>query len=92
MYMYIGNCFSYSDCTAGSYDINCGFSCEKCVHGVCERFEGNCTHGCIKGFKGHGCHLSGMLILIPLRSFKEYQYNRPFYSSQCLIIVSYCEL
>ena len=42
-----------------TYGFNCKETCNGCQDKSCERFEGNCTDGCIKGFNGHQCQYSG---------------------------------
>ena len=36
-----------------------------CVANICETRDGNCTYGCIEGFKGVRCNLLGILRLAP---------------------------
>jgi len=49
-----------SECTTGRYGLNCTSHCDTCVNRICNRHDGHCTYGCIKGFKGDGCHLLGI--------------------------------
>ena len=46
------------ECSDGNHGLDCVDHCETCNNTLCERFEGNCTHGCIEGFKGHQCLVS----------------------------------
>ena len=57
--------FYSSECSSSYYGFNCEDQCNKCNNTLCERFEGNCTYGCIKGYTGHQCLISGL-------------YNTPF--------------
>jgi hypothetical protein len=43
----------FTECSDGNHGFDCVDHCETCNNTLCERFEGNCTHGCIEGFKGH---------------------------------------
>jgi hypothetical protein len=54
----------YSECSATSYGVNCEYRCDTCVNRICDRFGGNCTHGCFEGFKGDHCHLTCITILV----------------------------
>ena len=58
-------CMLFSECTSGTYGVNCENRCDTCVGKTCEPRDGNCTYGCTKGFKGVRCNVSGMLILAP---------------------------
>ena len=55
----------FSECATGTYGFNCESCCDSCVANICETRDGNCAYGCIEGFKGVRCNLSGMLILAP---------------------------
>ena len=46
-------------CSTTSCGVNCESRCDTCVNRICDRFDGNCTYGCIEGFKGDRCHLTG---------------------------------
>ena len=54
---YIGVTCS-TECTSGAYGVNCEHRCDTCVGKICEPRDGNCTYGCIEGFKGVCCNLS----------------------------------
>jgi hypothetical protein len=54
----------FTECSDGDHGFDCVYHCETCHNILCERFEGNCTHGCIEGFKGHQCLVSGFWNLI----------------------------
>ena len=58
-------CILFSECTSGTYGVNCENRCDTCVGKICEPRDGNCTSGCIEGFKGVRCNLSGILRLAP---------------------------
>jgi hypothetical protein len=58
-------CVLFSECTSGTYGVNCEHRCDTCVGKICEPRDGNCTYGCIEGFKGVRCNLSGKLRLAP---------------------------
>ena len=45
------NIFFSSECTSGTYGVNCEYSCDTCVNKLCGRQDGQCTYGCIDGFK-----------------------------------------
>ena len=47
------------ECNDGTYGFNCKYKCTTCNNTSCERFDGNCTGGCIKDYEGHQCQLSG---------------------------------
>ena len=49
----------FTECSDGDHGFDCVDRCETCNNTLCERFEGNCTHGCIEGFKGHQYLVSG---------------------------------
>ena len=49
--------YFFSECITGTYDNNCESQCDTCVHRICDRQDGQCTYGCIEGFKGDDCHL-----------------------------------
>jgi hypothetical protein len=53
-------CVLFSECTSGTYGVNCEHRCDKCVGKICEPRDGNCTYGCIEGFTGVSCNLSGI--------------------------------
>jgi hypothetical protein len=55
----------FSECTTGTYGVNCEFRCDACVDKMCESRNGNYTYGCIEGYKGVRCKLSGILRLAP---------------------------
>jgi hypothetical protein len=50
----------FTECSAGDHGFDCVDRCGTCNNTLCERFEGNCTQGCIEGFKGHQCLISGL--------------------------------
>ena len=52
-------------CTSETYGVNCEHRCDTNIGNICELLDANCTYGCIEGFKGVRCNLSGMLILAP---------------------------
>ena len=52
--------FFFSECITG---VNCESRCDTCINRICDRFDGKCTYGCIAGFKGDRCHLSGTQML-----------------------------
>ena len=58
-------CMLFSECTSGTYGVNCEHRCDTCLGKLCEPRDGNCTHGCIEGFKGVRCNLPGILRLAP---------------------------
>ena len=49
-------CFFCSECTTGRYGVSCEYHCDTCVNMMCNTHDEHCTHGCIEGFKGDGCH------------------------------------
>ena len=59
--MVLSSALFFSECTPGTYVVNCESRCDTCVGKICESRDGNCTNGCIEGFKGVRCNLSGML-------------------------------
>jgi hypothetical protein len=48
---------AYSD---GEHGFDCAEHCNTCNSTLCEPFEGNCTNGCIEGYTGHQCLVSGL--------------------------------
>ena len=52
------------ECSDGEHGFDCADHCNTCESTVCERFEGNCTYGCIEGFAGHMCLFSGYTVYI----------------------------
>ena len=63
-YCQYANSNFYSECSTSSYGVNCESRCDTCVNRICDRFDGNCTYGCIAGFKGDRCRLTGIPILV----------------------------
>ena len=59
------SCMFFSECTSGTFGVNCKHRCDTCVGKICEPPDGNCTYGCLEGFKGVRCNLSGKLRLAP---------------------------
>ena len=53
----------FSECTSGTYGVNCELSCDTCVNKLCDRQNGQCTYGCIDGSKGVSCQFPGILTL-----------------------------
>ena len=53
----------FSECTSGTYGVNCENSCDTCVNKLCDREDGHCTYGCIEGFNGDSCQFPGILSL-----------------------------
>jgi hypothetical protein len=51
----------FSECTSGKYGVNCEYSCDTCVNNIFDRHNRQCTYGCIDGFNGNSCQLSGIL-------------------------------
>ena len=51
--------------TSETYGVSCEHRCDTSVGNKCELLDGNCTYGCIEGFKRVRFNLSGMLILAP---------------------------
>ena len=66
-YIYNGakQCIIFSECTTGTYGVNREIRCDACVDKMCESRNGNYTYGCIEGYKGVRCKLSGILRLAP---------------------------
>jgi hypothetical protein len=57
--------FLLSECnTTGRYGINSESHCHTCVNKICDKLDGNCTHGCIDGFREGGCHITGYRLYI----------------------------
>ena len=54
----------FAECTSGTYGVNCEYSCDTCVRKLCDSFDGKCTYGCIEGFNGDRCNLTGITILV----------------------------
>jgi hypothetical protein len=54
----------FSDCSTGTYGVNCEAQCDTCVNRICDRFDGKCTYGCIGGYNGDRCNLIGITILV----------------------------
>ena len=54
----------FAECTSGTYGVNCEYSCDACVRKLCDSFDGKCTYGCIEGFNGDHCNLTGIPILV----------------------------
>jgi len=53
----------FPEYTSGTYGVNCEFRCDTRVNKVCDRQDGQCTYGCIDGFKGDSCQFPGILTL-----------------------------
>ena len=51
---------NFTEFSACGHGFDCVDRCGTCNYALCERFEGNGTHGCIQGFKGHQCIVSGL--------------------------------
>jgi hypothetical protein len=49
----------FTECSDGDHGFDCVDHCNICHSTLCERFEGNCTYGCVEDFKGHKCLVSG---------------------------------
>ncbi|XP_052073782.1 multiple epidermal growth factor-like domains protein 10 isoform X1 [Mytilus californianus] len=50
-----GGC-SNLDCNDGYYGNKCDVNCsENCLQGICDRFDGKCSKGCLEGFYGQYC-------------------------------------
>ena len=54
----------FSDCNTGTYGLNCESRCDTCVSRICDRFYGKCAYGCIGGFNGDRCNITGITILV----------------------------
>ena len=59
-----------AECTSGTYGVNCEHSCDTCVNKLCDRQDGQCTYGCIGGFKGDSCQFPGILTLECIISYQ----------------------
>jgi hypothetical protein len=60
----MSNVSYFTECSDGDHGFDCVDRCNTCHSTLCERFEGNCTYGCVEGFKGHPCLVSGFLNII----------------------------
>ena len=54
----------FSDCSTGQYGVSCEARCDTCVNKICDSFDGKCTYGCIEGFNGDRCNLTGITISV----------------------------
>jgi hypothetical protein len=54
----------FSDCSTGTYGVNCEARCDTCVNRICDRFDGKCTYGCNGGNNGDRCNLTGITLLV----------------------------
>ena len=54
----------FSDCSTGTYGVNCEARCDTCVNRICDRFDGKCTYGCVGRLNGDRCNITGITILV----------------------------
>lgn len=53
-------CVFLTECNFGTSGFNCEDKCDTCNNSMCERIGGYCTNGCIAGYYGYQCQLTGI--------------------------------
>jgi hypothetical protein len=53
-------CVFLTECNIGTSGFNCEDKCDTCNSSICERIGGYCTNGCIAGYYGYQCQLTGI--------------------------------
>jgi hypothetical protein len=78
--------------TTVTHGVNCEARCDTCVNRICDRFDGKCIHGCIGGFNGDRCNLTGITILVQGADLSYFNAHFGLFSKSKICIFSYINL
>ena len=72
--------FCVSECPNGTYGMNCNETCRTCTNTYCDTLRGNCTEGCVDGFKGDLCKQRKSYVLLERNICSlKYHYTNMFW-------------